>query len=84
MLKKLAPTKGIRGVLYSTNMEKKTQFYGSCAYANRIPKQQYLWTWCQSVVTNNGPRDFGPEVAFGANFQTPVARKGGREEHVAL
>ena len=40
---------------------------------------QYLWTWCQSVVPNDVPRDFGPEVAFGAKVQIPVARQGGRE-----
>ena len=40
---------------------------------------QYLWTWRQSVVPNDAPRDFGPEVAFGAKFQIPVARQGGRE-----
>ena len=44
-----------------------------------MSKQQYLWTWCQSVVPNDAPRDFGPEVAFGAKFQIPVARQGGRE-----
>ena len=32
-----------------------------------------------SVVPNDAPRDFGPEVAFGAKFQIPVARQGGRE-----
>ena len=40
---------------------------------------QYVWTWRQSVVPNDAPRDFGPEVAFGAKFQIPVARQGGRE-----
>ena len=49
-----------------------------CACANKMPKQQYLWTWCQSVVPNDAPRDFGPEVAFGAKFQIPFARQGGR------
>ena len=45
------------------------------------PKQQYLWTWCQSVVPNDPPRaqDFGLEVAFGAKFQIAVARQRGRE-----
>ena len=38
--------------------------YGNCACAKRIPRQQYLWTWRQSVVPNDAPRDFGPEVAF--------------------
>ena len=37
--------------------------------------KQYLWTWRQSVVPNDAPRDFGPEVAFGAKFQIPVARQ---------
>ena len=41
-------------------------------------KQQYLWTWRQSVVPNDAPQDFGPEVAFGAKSQIPVARQGGR------
>ena len=40
---------------------------------------QYLWTWRQSAVPNDAPRDFGPEVAFGAKFQITVARQGGRE-----
>ena len=34
---------------------------------------QYLCTWRQSVVPNDAPRDFGPQVAFGAKFQIPVA-----------
>ena len=46
---------------------------------NTINLTQYLWTWRQSVVPNDGPRDFGPEVAFGAKLQIPVARQGGRE-----
>ena len=33
----------------------------------------------QSVVPNDAPRDLGPEVAFGAKFQIPVARQGERE-----
>ena len=41
--------------------------------------EQYLWTWRQSVVPNDAPRDFGPEVAFGTKFQIPVARQRGRE-----
>ena len=40
---------------------------------------QYLWVWRQSVVPNDAPRDFGPQVAFGAKFQIPVARQAGRE-----
>ena len=87
LLKKLAPVNDISGVLYlvdpvwifSPRIWKELQFLGSCACANKIPKQQYLWTWCQSVVPNDAPRDFGPEVAFGAKFQIPVARQGGRE-----
>ena len=46
---------------------------------NEIPKQQYLRTWCQSVVPNDAPRDFGPEVGFGAKFQIPVARQEGKQ-----
>ena len=49
---------------------------------NTKAKQQYLWTWCQSVVPNEAPRDFGPEVALGAKFQIPVAMQGGRETSV--
>ena len=33
------------------------------------------WTWRQSVVPNDAPRDFCPEVAFGAKFRIPVARQ---------
>ena len=28
-----------------------------------------------SAVPDDGPRDFGPEVAFGAKIQIPVARQ---------
>ena len=35
--------------------------------------------WGQSVVSNDAPRDFGPEVTVGAKFQIPVARQCGRE-----
>ena len=87
LLKKLAPVNDISGVLYlvdpmwifSPRIWKELQFQGSCACANKTPKQQYLWTWCQSVVPNDAPRDFSPEVAFGVKFQIPVARHGGRE-----
>ena len=50
-----------------------------CICIRGVKWAQYLWTWRQSVVPNDGPRDFGPEVAFGAKFQVPVARQGGRE-----
>ena len=87
LLKRLAPVNGIRGVLqlvdpvwiFSPRIWKELQFKGGCACANKIPNQQYFWTWCQSVVPNDAPRDFGKEVAFGAKFQIPVARQGGRE-----
>ena len=86
LLKKLAPVNDISCVLYLVDPMRifspriwELQFKGSCACANKILKQQYLWTWCQSVVPNDAPRDFGPEVAFGAKFQIPVARQGGRE-----
>ena len=29
--------------------------------------------------SNDAPRDFGPEVAFGAKFQIPVARRDGEK-----
>ena len=41
--------------------------------------EQYLWTWRQSVVPNDAPRDFGLEVTFGTMVQIPVARQWGRE-----
>ena len=47
----------------------------NCACVNKMAIKQYLWTWRQSVVPNDAPRDFGPEVAFGAKFQIPVARQ---------
>ena len=36
--------------------------------------------WCKSVVPNDAPRDFGPEVAFGPKLQISVVRQGGREK----
>lgn len=39
-------------------------FYGNCACANQIPMEQYLGTWCQGVVPNDVPRNFGPVIAF--------------------
>ena len=51
-----------------------------CIICIKIGKwAQYFWTWRQSVVPNDAPRDFGPEVAFGDKFPIPVARQGGRE-----
>ena len=68
---------------------KNDEFGKICACANNYPEHaisikarnraQYLWTRCQSVVPNDVPRDFGPVIAFGAKFQIPVARQGGRE-----
>ena len=40
---------------------------------------QYLWTWCQSVIPYDVPRDFGSGIAFGSKFQIPVPRHWGRE-----
>ena len=37
-------------------------FYGNCA--NKMPMEQYLGKWCQDVVPNDVPRDFGPVIAF--------------------
>ena len=68
---------------------KNDEFGKICACANNYPEHaisimarnraQYLWTRCQSVVPNDVPRDFGPVIAFGAKFQIPVVRQGGRE-----
>ena len=68
---------------------KSVQFGKICACAKKYSEHaisiktrnraQYLWTRCQSVVPNDVPRDFGPVIAFGAKFQIPVARQGGRE-----
>ena len=61
--------------IFSPRIWEELQFEGSYAYANKIPKQQYLWTRRQSVVPNDAPRDFGPEVAFGRQIlkcQTPL------------
>ena len=44
---------------------------------HKLPYKEEIgrtWTWRQSVVPNDAPRDFSPEVAFGAKFQIPVAR----------
>ena len=41
----------------------------------RIRKlKQCILTWRQSVLPNDAPRDFVPEVAFGSKVQIPVAR----------
>ena len=73
MLRKLARVNDVNTVKYSLD---PTQFFSfpriwweqelelTCACANKIPRQQYLWTWCQSVVPNDVPQDFGPWVAF--------------------
>ena len=71
LLKKLTPVNDISGVLYLVDP--------MWLFSSRIWRQLNLWTWCQSVVPNDAPRDFGPEVAFGVKFQIPVARQGGRE-----
>ena len=73
MLRELVRVKDVNTVMYSLD---PTQFISlpriwyeleleeTCACANKTPRQQYLWTWCQSVVPNDFPRDFGPWVAF--------------------
>ena len=38
-----------------------------------------FWTWRQSFLPNDAPRDFDPEAAFGTKFQIPVAMQGGRK-----
>ena len=57
--------------------EKETPKHIICIKSRKW--EQYLWTWRQSVVPNDAPRDFGPEVAFGTKVQIPVARQWGRE-----
>ena len=52
---------------------------GNLRMRKKIPREQHLWTRCQSVVPNDVPRDFGPVIAFGAKVQIPVTRQGGRE-----
>ena len=39
-----------------TNMV-RTRVREICACANKTPTQQHLWTWCQSVVANDFPRE---------------------------
>ena len=66
LLKKLDPVNDIGGMLYlvdpmgilSPRIWKELQFKGSCACPNKISKEQYRWTWCQSVVPNDASRDF--------------------------
>ena len=41
------------GIAYGIELE------GTCACAKKTPRQQYLMTWCQRVVPNDFPRDFG-------------------------
>ena len=66
------------GWIFFPQIWRELQFQGSCACANKIPKQQYLWTWCQSVVPNDAPRDFDPEVAFWSQV-SDTCRQAGRE-----
>ena len=51
---------------YANNFLPRTvlQLIGYCAFADKIPIEQYLWMRCQSVVPNDVPRDFGPVIAF--------------------
>ena len=71
MLRELARVNDVSTVMYSLDPTQFISFpriwqelQGTCACANKTPRQQYLWTWCQSVVPNDFPRDFGPWVAF--------------------
>ena len=59
-----------------------TSVIGNCACANKIPKKQYLWTCCQSVVPNDAPRDFGPEVAFWVSQGSDTCFQAVREGNV--
>ena len=42
----------------------RASVFANCACAYKVPIKQYLWKWCQSVVPNDFPRDFGPWFAF--------------------
>jgi len=58
------------------------QLLGKCGViicTKRGKWAQYLWTWRQSVVPNDVPRDFGPVTAFGTKVQITVTRQGRRE-----
>ena len=74
MLKKLALVNDIWYFLheYGKNFSSRVTTHAPTKYQSNS-------TWCQSVVPKDAPRDFDPEVAFGAKFQIPVARQGGRE-----
>ena len=56
---------------------------GKLRMCKKISRKQYLWTWCQSVVPNDFPRDFGPWVAFVSRvsdtFRPKDVGQGGRE-----
>ena len=54
-----------------------TRIFSVMNMRKKIPRKQDLWTWCQRVVPNDVPRDFGPVIAFwvsqGENI--PVSRQ---------
>ena len=83
------PVSGFPRALLSLSHARKRRALASRLGKSFIPRvAAHAQTKCQSnstsgrgqsVVPNDAPRDFGPEVAFGAKFQIPVARQGGRE-----
>ena len=61
-----------------------SKFEAVCACASKIPRQQYLWTRCQSVVPNDFPRDFCPWVAFVSyGSDTYRHRQAGRDREIS-
>ena len=43
---------------------------------------QCLWTWRQSVVPNDAPRDFGPQVAFWVSQVSDTCHQAVRERNI--
>ena len=54
--------------IFSTNVE-ELQFWRSCACANKIPKQQYLWTWARASY-----RTMLPEISARRSLLEPSFR----------
>ena len=55
---------------------RKKEYPESIICIKRRKRPPNLWTWRQSVVTNDFFRDFGPVMAFGGKVQVPVASQG--------
>ena len=58
------------------------------AHVQTKNQEQYLRRWCQSVVSNDVPCDYGPRVAFVSRVSDPFVAEdvglGGRELSVAI